>query len=118
MRSKGLKRRAVRRKRGSKPPEYITPKKKTKGSPFSQTKEYQYFEGHIVPEVAKQLPRKNVICWYNDHMLSLPVCAIKKFWKLQTHCKRCPLFQSDEHAQQLKSLIEEWELDDLKEENP
>jgi len=118
VRYKGLKRRAIRRKPGSKKPEYITPEKKRRGSPYSKTKEYQYFEGHIVPEVAKQLPPKNVICWYNDHMLSLPVCAIKKFWQLQTHCKRCPLFQSDAHADTLRSLIEEWEKDDLEEENP
>jgi hypothetical protein len=114
---KGLKRRAIRRKPGSKKPEHITPKQKRKGAPYSRTKEYQYFEGHIVPEVAKQLPSKNVVCWHNDHMLSLPVCAIKKFWQLQNHCKRCPLFQKDEHSTTLRSLIEEWEKDDLEKEN-
>lgn len=113
---RGLKRRAVRRKRGSKKPEYITPKKKEKGNPYTQTKDYKYFSGHIVPEVARQLSGNTVICWYNDHMLSLPVCAIRKFWKEQSYCKRCPLFQRDEHAKQLRSLIEEWEVDDLMEE--
>ncbi len=115
MRYKGLKRRAIRRKPGSKKPEYILPEKKRKGDTYIQTKDYQYFEGHIVPEIAKQLPKKNVVCWYNDQMLSLPVCSIKKFWQLQQYCKRCPLFQGDEHAQLLRSLIEEWEKDDLEE---
>jgi len=116
VKSKGLKRRAVRRKAGSKPPEYIVPKKKRKGTSYTRTADYQHFEGHVVPEVAKQLPGKTVICWENDHMLSLPVCAIKKFWKQKSYCKRCSLFQGDEHSQVLRSLIEEWELDDLQEE--
>lgn len=115
MRYKGLKRKAIRFKKGQKKPEYITPQKKKKGPPYSNTTEYQYFEGHITPEIAKQLSPKNVICWYNDHMLSLPVCAIKKFWQLQKYCKRCPLFQDDEYSNQLKPLILEWEKDDLEE---
>lgn len=116
MRYKGLKRRAIRRKKGSKLPEYIAPQKKGKGSTYARSKDYQYFYGHIVPEVAKQLPRKTVICWYKDYMMSLPSCAIRKFWKEESYCKRCPLFQRDEHAQDLRSLIEEWEKDDLEEE--
>jgi hypothetical protein len=49
-------------------------------------------------------------------MMSLPSCAIRKFWHEESYCKRCPLFQRDEHAQELRSLIEEWEKDDLDEE--
>lgn len=116
MRNIGLKRRAIRRKSGHKKPEYITPEKKRKGSAYGGSKDYKYFYGHIVPEVAKQLSDKRVICWYNDHMLSLPICAINKFWKEKSYCKRCPLFQGDEHAQELRSILEKWETDDLEEE--
>ncbi len=116
MKYKGLKRRAIRRKPGSKPPECITPERKRKGSAYGGSKDYKYFYGHIVLEAVKQLSDKRVICWHNDHMLSLPVCAINKFWKEKSYCKRCPLFQKDEHAQELRSLIEEWETDDLEEE--
>jgi hypothetical protein len=42
---------------------------------------------------------------------------MRKFVKETTYCKRCPLFQKDEHATTLRSLIEEWEKDDLEEEN-
>jgi len=38
---------------------------------------------------------------------------MKKFWNAQKECKRCSLFQRDEHAQELKDLIEIWEKDDL-----
>jgi len=69
----------------------------------------------VVKEVAKQLPNKSVICWQTDHTLSLPVCANNKFVKEKTYCKRCPLFQKDEHSTTLRSLIEEWEKDDLEE---
>ena len=113
MKKRGLKRRRIRSKPGSKPPEYVVPQKKEKGSTYSQTKDYRYFMGHIVPEVAKELPERRVICWRNDHMLSLYVCALNKFWHLRGYCKRCPLFQDDEHAQALKVLIEQWEIDDL-----
>ena len=116
MRNRGLKRRAIRRKPGSKSPEYITPEKKRKGATYSNSKDYKYFHGHVVPEIASQLSDKRVICWYNDHMLTLPVCAMNKFWKENSYCKRCPLFQKDEHAQELRSLIEKWETDDLEEE--
>ena len=116
MKSKGLKRRVLRQKPGSKPPEYIVPEKKKKGVPYTRTADYQYFEGHLVPEVAKKLPGKTVICWANDHMLSLQVCAINKFRRQHSQCKRCSLFQGDEHTPVLRLLIEEWELDDLEEE--
>ncbi len=116
MKNRGLKRRAIRRSPGHKKPEYITPVKKQKGSAYSSRKEYKYFHGHVVPEIVKQLPNKRVVCWYNDHILSLSECAINKFWKEKNYCKRCSLFQADEHAQELRSLIEEWEIDDLKEE--
>jgi len=66
-----------------------------------------------VKEVAKQLPNKIVICWKKDYMVSLPFCAINKFVKETNYCKRCPLFQRDVHAETLRSLIEEWEKDDL-----
>ena len=79
-------------------------------------KSYKYFWGHVVKEVAKQLPDKRVICWYNEHMLELQTCADNKFLQERNYCKRCTLFQKDEHAQVLKALIEEWEKDDL--ENP
>ena len=117
MKYKGLKRRAISKRRGGKRPEYITPQKKKGGSSYARTKDYEYFKGHIVPDVVNQLPDKNVICWYNDHNLSLPVCAIKKFWQLQKHCKKCPLFQGDEHAQVFKSIIDLWETDDLEEDD-
>jgi len=113
---KGLKRRAIRRKKGNKPPVYIMPGKKEKGGPYVQTKDYKYFWGHVTPEIAKQLKQATTICWTNTHMLSLSVCAVRKFWKEQSYCKRCSLFQGDEYAKQLRSLIEEWEKDDLKEE--
>jgi hypothetical protein len=109
-----LKRRAIRRKPGSKPPEYIIPVKAKRS--FGQTADYKHFWGHTVKEIAKQLPDKAVICWYTDHTLSLPVCAMRKFVKETTYCKRCPLFQKDEHATVLKSLIEEWERDEIEEE--
>jgi hypothetical protein len=115
VRYKGLKRRAIRKKPGSKPPEYIIPVKAKRS--FGQTTDYKHFWGHTIKEIAKQLPDKSVICWYTDHTLSLPVCAMRKFVKETTYCKRCPLFQKDEHATTLRSLIEEWEKDDLEEEN-
>jgi hypothetical protein len=111
-----LKRRAIRRKPGSKPSECLVPEKKIKGSAYSSSKDYKYFQGHVVPEIASQLSDKRVVCWYNDHMLTPPVCAMNKFWKENSYCKRCSLFQKDEHAQELRSLIEKWETDDLEEE--
>lgn len=116
MKSNGLKRRAIRRKPGTKPPEYILPVQKKKGSNYTRSADYQHFDGHVVPEVAKQLPGKTVICWETDHMISLPVCAIMKFWKQKSYCKRCSLFQADEHSQELRALIVKWETDDLEEE--
>lgn len=110
---KGLKRRAIRRKKGSKPTEYIIPVKKEKGQPYSRSAEYKYFYGHIIPEISKKLPPKHVCCWYNDKVLSLPVCALNKFWREKKYCKRCSLFQDDKYAQELKDLILEWEKDDL-----
>ena len=68
-----------------------------------------------MPEVGKQLTPKKVICWYNDHILDLRICAMNKFWRKYSYCKRCPLFQGDEHSQELRSLIDEWEKDDLDE---
>ncbi len=112
---KGLKRRAIRSKPGYKKPEYITPKKKVKGPTYTRSDDYKYFWGHIVTEVAKQLPAKSVICWKTEHRLSLPICALRKFVKETGYCKRCSLFQEDEYAQELRSLIETWEHDDLKE---
>ena len=116
MKYKGLKRRKIRSKPGGKRPEHIIPHKKIDGQPYSQTSEYKYFEGHVVPEIAKQLSVKSVVCWYNDQMLSVPMCAINKFRQQRTHCKRCSLFQKDEHSQELRSLVEDWEMDDLEEE--
>lgn len=111
MRYKGLQRRRIRRKPGTKPPEYIVPKKARKS--FGQTADYKYLWGHTVTEVAEQLPNKSVICWKTDHFLSLPVCAIRKFVKETKYCKRCPLFQGDEYSDQLKSFIEAWEKDEI-----
>ncbi|KKL99930.1 hypothetical protein LCGC14_1809520 [marine sediment metagenome] len=116
MRNKGLKRKAIRRKPGRPKPEYLTPEKKRKGPAYSSSKDYKYFQGHIVPEILRQASDKRVICWYNDHMLTLPICAMNKFWKENSYCKRCPLFQKDEYAQELRSLIEKWETDDLEKE--
>jgi hypothetical protein len=116
VRKRGLRRRTIRRRPGSKPPEYIIPVRKQEGVAYSNGKDYRYFHGHVIPEVAKQLPDKHIICWRNDHMLSLPVCAMNKFWEEKKYCKRCSLFQADEYAQELRSLIEKWETDDLEEE--
>ena len=111
MRYKGLKKRIIRKKPGSKPPKYITPHKKQKGKSYSQSKGYRYFYSHVIPEIAKQMPKESVICWRNDHMLSIPICIIRKFWKAERDCKRCSLFEDDEYARKLRSLIEEWEID-------
>lgn len=113
MRYKGLRRRKVKRKPGTKPTEYLTPEKKKRGNPYSQSKDYQYFSGHVVPDIIRSLPDKKVVCWYNDHILSLRSCSLNKHWLEKSYCKRCPLFQKDEHAQELRSLIEKWEEDDL-----
>lgn len=111
-----MKRRAIRRKPGVKPTEYIVPQKSKK--PFGSTKDYKYFWGHVVKEIAKKLPKDEVvICWHTDHMLSLPICAVKKFVQEQQYCKRCPLFQNDTHAEKLRIIVEEWEKDDLEEPN-
>jgi hypothetical protein len=80
-------------------------------------KDYKYFYGHIVPEIADQLSNKRVICWKNDHVLSLPTCALKKFWHGVGYCKRCELFQEDVHAQVLKGLVIEWEKDPFENES-
>ena len=113
---KGLKRRSVRLKPGTKPSVNIVPEKKGKGATYTRTEDYKYFQGHLVPQVARQLEKTTVICWYNSHTLSLPVCAVQKFWKEQSFCKRCSLFQGDAHARHLKELIEAWEIDDPEEE--
>ncbi len=112
---KGIRRSPLKNCQKFEPLEFITPKKKEKGSPFTQSKDYKYFWGHIVREVADQLPEKRVICWFDEHNLSLRICAYNKFLRERTYCKRCPLFQGDEHAQALKDLIVEWEKDELEE---
>lgn len=111
MRYKGLRRRTVRKKRGGSVPKFIVPRKAKKS--FGETVGYRYFCGHVVREVAKQLPNTSVICWKTDHALSLPVCAMHKFVREKTYCKKCPLFQKDEYADMLRLLIVQWEQDDL-----
>jgi hypothetical protein len=101
----------VRRKPGTKPTEYILPQPNKKS--FGNTKDYKYFWGHAIQEVTVQMPSKPVVCWHNDHVLSLPLCAFNKFVKEKTYCKRCPLFQGDEHSQTLRELIEKWERDEV-----
>ncbi len=108
-----LRRRAIRRRKNSKPTKYIIPRKKSKGGTYVRTQDYSHFEGHIIPDIAKGLSPLPVICWYNDHMISLPACAVRKFWQQQSYCKRCSLFQGDEYSKELRSLIENWEKDDL-----
>jgi hypothetical protein len=119
VRGKGkvLKRPAVRLPKGHVPPNYIVPAKKKKGT-YSQSIGYKHFTEHVVVEVASQLPQeKTVICWDTDHMLLLPICAMRKFWDNQSCCKRCSLFQRDEHAEFLQELIENWEKDEVDEDD-
>jgi len=71
----------------------------------------------MVKEIAQQLPAKTVICWKDDHFLSLPVCAMNKFVREKSYCKRCTLFQGDDHSDLLYKLVEEWERDDLEDED-
>ena len=108
-------RRKIRSKPGYKKPECITPEKKIKGSTYTNSKDYKYFWGHITETLARQLPDKVVLCWKTGHTLTLPICAMNKFLRERSYCKRCPLFQRDEYATTFRSLIEEWEIDDLKE---
>lgn len=110
---KFLQRRTVKKKKIVKPPAYIIPQKKIKGTSYVQSADYKYFEGHVVLEIAKKLSPKLVVCWYNDHILSLPACAYRKFWKQDSCCKRCSLFQNDEPAQELRDLVVGWEDDDF-----
>lgn len=107
-----LKRRII--KQPKQPPvEFIRPIKKTKGPTFVTSKDYKYFDGHIVKDIVKQLPNKRVVCWYEEDIKPLGWCAYLKFINKKRYCKRCTLFQDDEHAQELKVLINEWEKDDL-----
>lgn len=106
-----LRRRAIHRKAGTKPPEYISPEKQSKS--FAQSKIYKYLWGHLTREVTDKLPQETVICWYDSHTLSLPICAVNKFLKEKRYCKRCPLFQDDKHSQMLSDLISEWEKDEM-----
>jgi len=36
-----------------------------------------------------------------------------KFVQEKQHCKRCTLFQGDEHSTTLRQLIQEWEKDEV-----
>ena len=108
-----LKRRAIRRKSDEPPIDYLTPQKSKKT--FVNSAIYKYLWGHLVKEIIQQLPAKPVICWYDDHTLSLPVCAVSKFLKEKNYCKKCPLFQEDEYSSILQQSIEKWEVDDIKE---
>lgn len=74
---------------------------------------YNYLWGHMVKEITQVLPEKSVACWYDDHTLTLPVCAYNKFLKERKCCKRCSLFQDDEYTPILIKSIEELEKDDL-----
>lgn len=111
----GVRRSQLRNRQKFEPLEFINPRKKEKGSTFAQSKDYKYFWGHVVKEIADQMPEKRVICWFDEHNLSLKVCAYNKFVREKRYCKRCTLFQGDVHAQALKDLIVEWEKDDLEE---
>ena len=93
--------------------EYLTPTKKEKGPTFVKTVDYQYFEGHVIPDIAKGLPKQPTVCWKNDHNLSLEICAVMKFCKQTSYCKRCTLFQGDAPAGELRALVEKWEVDDF-----
>ena len=112
MKGKILKRRAIRLPKGHVPPDYIATERKGKGT-YSQTVGYKHFSEHLVVEVASQLSQeRTVICWATNHMLSLPACAGRKFVHNQPRCRRCSLFQKDEHAKVLKGLVEDWEKDE------
>ena len=109
MKKPSLKRRQIRKKPGSEPVQYLKPRKAKRS--LSNTEDYLYFWGHTTKEIALQLPDQPVICWYSDHMLSLPVCAMRKFMQEAQYCKRCPLFQGDFSADVLRNLIQSWEED-------
>ena len=109
--SSGLKRKTVRRPNGTRPPEIIRPKKAKR--PFSNTTDYKYFNGHVTRDIAKQLPDSPVFCWNDERPYDLNLCAVFKFWQERPHCKRCPLFQNDEHTPVLRDLITAWETDEL-----
>lgn len=94
--------------------ERIEPEKAKRA--YTNTRDYKHFWGHVVREVAEQLPNKPVICWKDDHILNLPVCALNKFLKEKSYCKRCSLFQEDEHATLLREIIQDWEKEDTLEE--
>ena len=104
-----MKRRVLKSKDPSTPYVIVKPAKKVRGGNYVKTEEYEFFSGHTTPEIAKQQPNTHVYCWYTDHTLNLATCAVSKFLKEKSYCKRCSLFQSDEHAQGLRTLIDEWE---------
>ena len=102
-------------KKSSKQKEPIRPEPREKAY-FANTKIYKFFCGHVVKEVAQQLPSDPVVCWHDQSALSLPECAVNKFMKEVSYCKRCPLFQEGyTHVNSLIALIEDWEKDDLEE---
>ena len=115
LKNNGIKRRAVRRPNGAEPLEVIKPSASRKS--LGTSKDFIHFEGHVVPEIAKQMPTTAVRCWHDERAYSLDMCTLFKFWKLRKHCKRCLLFQEDEHAQVLRTLIDEWETDEMLEES-
>jgi len=80
---------------------------------FGNTRDYKYLWGHSTSEVLVQLPKAPVLCWFNGEKLSVPECAKNKFLQEKDHCKRCSLFQEDEHAKTLRELIVEWERDEV-----
>ena len=80
---------------------------------YGTTRDYKHLCGHSVAAVTKQLPDQPVLCWFNSQVQTLNECALLKFVKEQQHCKRCSLFQGDEHSTTLRNLIQEWEKDEV-----
>lgn len=105
-----LKRRTLIRKVNN-PVEVLEPERSERS--FATTKDYRDFWGHVVKEIAQKLPKTAVVCWKDDHILSLPVCAMNKFIKEKKYCKRCSLFQGDVYSKKLYELIENWEKDEM-----
>ena len=80
---------------------------------FANTRTYKYFCGHLVSEIAQSLPAEEVSCWKDGQSLTLQVCAVRKFMKETSYCKRCPLFQEDAYHKTLCDIIENWEKDEM-----
>lgn len=80
---------------------------------YGTTRDYKYLWGHSVAQVTEKLSDQPVLCWFNSQIQPLNECALMKFVQEKQHCKRCSLFQGDEHSTTLRNLIQEWEKDEV-----